>query len=461
MKSSKILAIIVTATCIFATVAFASDGTGLTAKDMAEIAKMIMQQTKSSGNSAASPSGQGVKVESIIEAVNTIAKNNGNINSILGDGFIPVSANSPAVNAINGLTSALYARIAKKDGNLFFSPYSVTSALAMVYAGARGDTAAQMERTLSFSPQIHSSFALLINKLNSISPDIAQIHTANGLWPSADKTILNDYRNRIATDYRAEITTLNYADTANAAKTINSWVESKTNGKIKDIVTKGTLAKDTPLALTNAIYFKSDWQSKFESHRTAKADFTLSDGSKVKTDFMNQTAFFPYLVTGKFKLVELPYKSERLSMYIILPAKNIQSIENLLTAEQLNSAIAQADKNSTYLNVSIPKFKMETDYDLNDALKAIGLADAFSSKANFSGMNGKLDIAIGKVLHKTFLDVNEAGTEAAAATYVGMKSLAVRDKPQEFKVDRPFIFVIRDNTSGVNLFIGRYAKPQE
>jgi len=460
MESSKILAIIVGATCIFTTAAFAADGTGLTAKDMAEIAKMIMQQTKNSGKSAASSSGQGVKVESIIEAVNIIAKNKGDINSILGDGVITVSANSAAVNAVNSLTSKLYAQIAKNDSNLFFSPYSVTSALAMVYAGARGDTATQMAGALSFSPQIHSSFATLINQLNSISSDVAQIHTANALWPSADKTILNDYRNRIATDYQAEITTLNYADTVNAAKTINSWVENKTNGKIKDIVTKGTLTKDTPLALTNAIYFKSDWQSKFETHRTAKADFTLTNGKKVKTYFMNQTGFFPYLVTENFKFIELPYKTERLSMYIILPAKGkLQTVESTLTAERLNSTIAQADKNSTYLNVSIPKFKLETDYDLNDALKAIGMADAFGPKANFSGMNGKLDIAIGKVLHKTFLDVNEAGTEAAAATYVGMKSLAMRDKPQEFKADNPFIFVIRDNTSGVNLFIGRYAKP--
>ncbi len=464
----KIIALTLLSALVFSTAAFAADTKEFSdkfgAKELAEIARAVMQKAKSGSQSGSSDNsitfgGKGVDINKIIGAVNVLAQNNGNIGSLLGEGAANNRVlSAAAVSAVNDLTMKLYTELAENDSNLFFSPYSISTALAMVYAGARGETAKEMETALGFSPALHSSMASLIGSLNSISPEIAQLHTANAVWPAADKTILSDYRNRVATNYFSEITTLDYSKTENARNIINKWVEEKTYGKIKDIVSKGAISAKTPLALTNAVYFKSDWQSKFETAATKQDDFHTAGGKTVKTNFMNQTGLFDYCKADGLELLELPYKAERLSMYIILPENGkFSGIERTLTSQQFDSLAAQAAK--TNIRVSLPKFRLEESYDLNETLKKLGMVSAFSDKANFSGMNGLLDISIGVVLHKTFLDVYEAGTEAAAATYVGMKSMAVRDEPKQFKADRPFMFVIRDNTTGTNIFAGRYMKP--
>ncbi len=463
----KIIVLTLLSALVFSAAAFAADTKEFSdkfgAKELAEIARAVMQKAKSgsqsdSSNNGITFGGKGVDINKIIGAVNVLAQNNGNIGSLLGDGAAGQGLSASAVSAVNGLTMKLYTELAENDSNLFFSPYSISTALAMVYAGARGETAKEMETALGFSPALHGSMASLIGSLNSVSPEIAQLHTANAIWPAADKTILSDYRNRVATNYFSEITTLDYSKTENARNIINKWVEEKTNGKIKDIVSRGAISAKTPLALTNAVYFKSDWQSKFETAATKQADFHTAGGRTVKTNFMNQTGFFDYCKADGLELLELPYKAERLSMYIILPENGkFSEIEKKLTSQQLDSLVAQAA--GTNIRVSLPKFRLEENYDLNETLKKLGMVSAFGDKANFSGMNGLLDISIGVVLHKTFLDVYEAGTEAAAATYVGMKSMAVRDEPKQFKADRPFMFVIRDNTTGANIFAGRYMKP--
>ncbi|MDO4953237.1 MAG: serpin family protein [Synergistaceae bacterium] len=463
----KIIALLLLSVSVFSAAAFAADTKEFSdkfgAKELAEIARAVMQKAKSSSNSDSSNGGitfggNGVDINKIISAVNVLAQNNGNIESIFGEGAASPTLSASAVSAVNNLTMKLYGELANGDGNLFFSPYSISTALAMVYAGARGETAKEMETALGFSPAVHSAMASLIGSLNSVSPEIAQLHTANAIWPAADKTILSDYRNRVATDYFSEITTLDYSKPENARNIMNKWVEEKTNGKIKDIVSKGAVSAKTPLALTNAVYFKSDWQSKFETAATKQDDFHTAGGRTVKTNFMNQTGFFDYCKADGFEMLELPYKAERLSMYIILPENGkFGSVEKNLTAQQLDALVSQAAR--TNMRVSLPKFKLEENYNLNETLKKFGITSAFTDKANFSGMNGLLDISIGVVLHKTFLDVYEAGTEAAAATYVGMKSMAVRDEPKQFKADRPFIFVIRDNATGANIFAGRCMKP--
>ena len=458
----KIFAVITILSLVFVSVCFAADTQEFThktsAKELAELARVIMQKAKNSGGNS-EIAGKGVNLERIISAVSTLAQNNGNINSVFGDGLQnSAEHHSAAVSAVNGLTMKLYGEAAGSGENVFLSPYSISAALAMVYAGARGETAKEMEQALGFSPAVHASMGSLISQLSSVSPDIAQLHTANAIWPSADKNILSDYRNRVATNYFSEITTLDYSKPEAARNTINKWVEEKTSGKIKNMVSKGAISKNTPLTLTNAVYFKSDWQSKFETAATKQADFFTADNKKIKTNFMRQTGYFDYFKDSGAEILELPYKAERLSMYVILPQKgSFADFEKSLDADKIDSMIAQAAR--TNIAVSLPKFKMEESYNLNDALKKFGMADAFTNKANFSGMNGLLDISLGVVLHKTFIDVYEAGTEAAAATYVGMKSMAMPQKPIEFKADRPFVFLIRDNVTGVNLFIGRFMKP--
>ncbi len=458
----KIFAVITILSLVFVSVCFAADTQEFahktSAKELAELARVIMQKAKNSGGNSEN-NGKGVDFQQIISAVNTLARNKGDINSVFGDSQQSSAAHpSAAVSAVNGLTMKLYGEAAGSGENVFLSPYSISTALAMVYAGARGETAKEMEQALGFSPAVHASMGSLISQLNSVSPDIAQLHTANAIWPAADKNILSDYRNRAATNYFSEITTLDYSNTEAARTTINKWVEEKTSGKIKNMVSKGAISKNTPLTLTNAVYFKSDWQSKFETAATKKADFFTADNKKIKTNFMRQTGYFDYFKDSGAEILELPYKAERLSMYVILPQKDsFADFEKSLDADKIDSMIAQAAR--TNVAVSLPKFKMEENYNLNDALKKFGMADAFTSKANFSGMNGLLDISLGVVLHKTYIDVYEAGTEAAAATYVGMKSMAMPQKPAEFKADRPFVFLIRDNVTGVNLFIGRFMKP--
>ena len=428
-----------------------------TAKELADLARSIKQDSKS--HAAAGGNGKGVDLKQAVNAVNTLVQNNGDIKSVIGDGTQSTArTQGNAAFAVNELTIKLYKETSDGNKNLFLSPYSISTALAMVYAGAKGETAKEMEQALGFSPAVHSSMHSLISRINSISPKSAQLHTANAIWPSSDKNIFESYKARVSSDYFSEVTTLDYAKTEEARQTINKWVENKTNGKIKDIVSKGSISNNTPLAITNAIYFKSDWQSKFESHLTKKANFYTANGKTTKTNFMNQTGFFNYVKKDGIELLELPYKDERLSMYIILPQSgHFASAEKALSTEQIDNLITQTVR--TNIHISLPKFKMEGNYNLNDTLKTLGVTTAFTDNANFSGMNGLLDISLGVVLHKTFIDVYEAGTEAAAATYVGMKSMALPQRPLEFKADRPFIFLIRDNATGVNLFIGRYIKP--
>ena len=466
MKKIIILLLIAALTFTFCEAAFAASDfsfDSMTSKDWAGLAKQLMRKVKSSSDSDEEGSSLfgkgGVDINKIIQIVNTIRENGGSFDGLIGDESAQTGvAQSAAVSAINSATFKLYAELAKSGGNLFFSPYSISTAMAMVYAGARGATAAEIQQLFGFNAQIHTSMSSLMSQLDSISVDIAQLHTANALWPAADKNILSDYRNRVARDYKAEITTLDFANTEQARGVINKWVAGKTQGKIQNIVGPGAISKTTPLCVTNAVYFKADWQSKFEKQATSKAVFFAKNGVTVKTDFMNQTGAFDYLQSGDVEILELPYKAERLSMYILLPASGkFDLVEKSLTPEQLDSFIAQAAK--TKLCVSVPKFKLEESYNLNDTFKKLGMTSAFTSDANFSGMDGLLDISIGTVLHRAFLDVNETGTEAAAATFVGMKAMATAEKPKEFKADRPFIFVIRDNTTGANLFIGRYMKP--
>jgi len=238
-------------------------------------------------------------------------------------------------------------------------------------------------------------------------------------------------------------------------------VEKKTNNKIKNLIAKGVLDSMTRLVLTNAIYFKGNWHSQFQEDRTRPAPFTLLNGDRVEVPMMNQTAEFGYMETEDFQALELPYVDNELSMIILLPKQTdgLTKFEQTLTLENLSQWLSKLHKREVI--VSIPKFKMTSQFSLASVLKSMGMADAFNqAKADFSGMNGKKDLFISAVIHKAYVDVNEEGTEAAAATAVTMRLTSIGpDQTPVFRADHPFLFLIRDNHSGSILFIGRVMNP--
>jgi len=394
------------------------------------------------------------------------------------------------VEGNNKFALELYAKLRAREGNLFFSPYSISTALAMTYAGARGETEAQMWKTLHFPTvpggigskpnkapsgpmttrrvwdrmRLHSAFGRIIKDLNNRGKKGGyELTVANALWGQKGYGFLKTFLKLTEKNYGAGLKEVDFiAATESARKTINVWVEKKTKNKIKNLIPKGVLNRLTRLVLTNAIYFKGNWASRFKKDRTKDAPFTLAGGQKVDVPMMNQTADFNYMETEDFQGLELPYVDDELSMIILLPKRGdgLAEFEKTLTLESLSQWPARFRKRKVI--VSVPKFKMTSQFRLADVLKSMGMTDAFvPDVADFSGMNGKRDLFISAVIHKAYVDVNEEGTEAAAATavVVGVTSVMPGRTPV-FRADHPFLFLIRDNDSGSILFIGRVMNPK-
>ncbi len=361
----------------------------------------------------------------------------------------------------------LYAQLRSADGNLFFSPYSISSALAMTAAGARGETAAQMEKVLHFAPgggETHAAFEAIQRRLEAVqSKGELQLAVANSLWPQKDYPFLPEFLALVEARYDAGITPLDFAgDTEGARQTINGWVEEKTREKIRDLIAQGNLDPLTRLVLVNAIYFKGSWASRFDAARTEVADFQVSADSTAKVAMMAQTRKFPYAETDECQVVKLPYAGGDLSMMVVLPREpdGLAALEAQLSPERLAEWTSQLAERE--VRVQLPKFKMTWGAaELNGRLKALGMRDAFDgNRADFSGMDGKTDwLYIGLVLHKAFVDVNEEGTEAAAATAVAMRVKSMSRPPVEFRADHPFLFLIQEEETGTILFLGRVADP--
>ena len=383
-----------------------------------------------------------------------------------GSGSKERPLNFQAVRSVNKFTFEIYGHLASKNSNgLFLSPYSISSALSMTYAGAKGKTAGEMEKVLHLDSEIHRNMAALINDINSVPGETATVKTANALWPAEDKHILESYTGKVSRFYEATVAQLNYREKPEEAReTINRWVDRETEGKIKDLLVEGVLTKDTSLVLTNAIYFRSEWMTKFDPQNSRAMPFYTSPSKSVPTVMMTKTdKGVRYTKEHDLEITEIPYRNNRFSMLVLLPSKGIklENIEKKL--DHLKFTEWTAFMSAQKVRLTIPKFKAEQSFELNDALKEMGMASAFTaSEADFSGMSGKKNLYIGSAIHKTFLDVGEDGTEAAAATAVIMTKTSMmpdNEETIEFKADRPFIYLIRDNQTGVILFIGRYTKP--
>ncbi len=365
----------------------------------------------------------------------------------------------------------LYSRLAREEGNLFFSPYSISVALAMTYAGARGETERQMAETLRFTlPQrdLHPALNLLDLELASRGEGAEgrrgepfRLHVANALWGQTGYSCLPDFLDTLALNYGAGMRLLDFASDPEASRTeINRWVSRQTEERIEELIPAGILNALTRLVLTNAIYFDAAWESKFEESGTRPGEFTLLDGSKITVDMMHQSHAFPYASDEAYEAIELPYAGGELAMVILLPAEGrFPAFEQTLDTARLEATIEALQP--TRVKLAMPKFHYESAFRLKETLGAMGLSDAFvPSVADFSGMDGTRDLFLQEVVHKALVRVDEEGTEAAAATavVVGLTSAPPPDEV-EVTVDRPFVFLIRDRKSGAILFLGRVLDP--
>ena len=363
-----------------------------------------------------------------------------------------------------------YAGEAGADENMFFSPFSISSAMAMVYEGAKGQTAMEIGNVFHFPAdiaQLRSGYQHAFAAINGSSSDYA-LNTANALWVQKSYPLLGNYTNVVKAYYGGSITNLDFVNSPTfAVSTINRWVSDQTAGKIPTILAAGDVDAHTRLILTNAIYFKGAWSSQFEAGATQSKNFTTGSGGQELVSMMEQTGQFAYADLGNAQFLKLPYKGDDVSMFVLLPKSN-----DLATvgASLSGTAIAAGEQKlqGALVNVSLPKFKVETEKHMPGDLSALGMPTAFSSTAaDFSGMAKIVDPAqnlyVSDVVHKAFIDVDENGTEAAAATAVIMAkgSAFVSQPPQPiiFNANHPFLFFIQENKTGNILFVGRVAKP--
>ncbi len=389
-------------------------------------------------------------------------------------GALAVSPSAPpadqveAVRGSNAFAVDLYAQLSKQPGNLFFSPESISTAFGMAYAGARGQTATEMQHVFHFTlppDRLHPAMGALLAEMNA-SHKGYELRVADALWAQQDANFEASYLKLVQSDYGAGFHRVNFKVSPETVRaTINAWVENQTNDKIKDLLSPGVLSQSTRLVLTNAIYFKGDWQDQFDKEATQKEEFHLSATQWVTTPMMHRTGGYSYYDGGTFQALELPYAGNEISMVVLLPKEKegLASLEQLFISGGAGDWIQNLEPADKVI-LSLPRFTMTQQFELSSALSAMGMAQAFSDSADFSGMTGKPEFTISAAIHKAFIDVDEQGTEAAAATAIVMRATAMRYEAPEpppivFRADHPFLFILLDTQSGSMLFLGRVADP--
>lgn len=349
-----------------------------------------------------------------------------------------------------------------KEGNLFFSPYSLSTGLAMTYAGAKGQTAAEMAQALDYTlppERLHPAFAALRANIEADSRQDYQLDIANRLWGQKGYNFLATFLDITRNFYNATLEKVDFTGAPEEARTqINQWIAQQTHDKIKDLIPPGIFSSDTRLVLTNAIYFKAAWLIPFDPSKTKNEAFTTLDRQSVLVPMMYHAGqIFGYAEVDDLQVLELPFVSDRLSLIILLPQKvdGLLELEAKLTATTLTKWLSSVS-NEVPVSVWLPKFQLRSAFELKDALSKMGMPLAFTPNSDFSGMNGQPGLFLSNVIHKTFVDVNEAGAEADAANVI---TAATRGSGNTFKADHPFIFLIRDIKSGSILFLGRMVNP--
>ena len=391
--------------------------------------------------------------------------------SLAGSWRLAVAGEGNMSSVVAGNTAFgldLYAKLRQTPGNQFFSPLSISTALAMTYGGARGETETQMAKVLHFLPEqeeLHAAFAQLQDGLrtNNKKGSDYQFLVANRLWGQSGFRFLESYLKLTERSYGAPLAQLDFIGQPDPSRaTINRWVEEQTAEKIRELLLPRMITSDTRLVLTNAVYFLGNWTSSFDDKATQDAPFHLDGTRTLQTPTMHQKAHFRFGSADGVQILEMPYKGQRLTMVVILPEARdgLAAVEASLSAEKLDRWLSLLTNQE--VNVFLPRFKVTSQFSVVDALKSLGMTLPFSNRADFSGMDGRQDLLISEVVHKAFVDVNERGTEAAAATAVVMsRKAAVHGLPQVFRADHPFLFLIRDSKTGSILFFGRLADPKE
>ncbi|MFO8009294.1 MAG: serpin family protein [Dehalococcoidia bacterium] len=385
---------------------------------------------------------------------------------------IPESDYEELVSGNNAYALDLYKELEDESDNLFFSPFSVSAALAMTYAGARGETERQMADTLRFTlpqPRLHPAFNKLERSLTAQSSgpvpeegDVFTLNIANSLWGQIGYPFLEEFLDVLAMNYGAGMRLVDFADSPEESRTtINDWVSDKTEERIEDLIPQGAITDLTRLVLANAIYFNASWMYPFRSELTEEAQFTLKDGTTVDVPMMSMPdpVTLRYGTDDSYQAVQMPYVGGKAAMAIIVPEKgSFKEVEASLTSDRIRSIMENMEQRK--VNLKLPKFSYEQRISMADTLKQMGMPDAFEPDvADLSGMDGTDLLYISDVFHKAFVSVDEKGTEAAAATavIVGVESVPMTDVT--LTVDRPFIFLIRDTESGSILFMGRVLNP--
>lgn len=370
-----------------------------------------------------------------------------------------------AAEGMNAFGLDLYGVLAKQEGNLFLSPYSIHTVLTMTWAGARGQTAEQMARIL----HLPEKTAWLHAALHRLTREVEQaggrrepmLRVANALWGQKGEPFLESFLDLLSRRYGGALREVDFVgETERARRTINEWASDRTEGKIEDLVPRDIITKGTRLVLANAIYFKGLWESPFDEDDTRKSPFYVSAEEVVEVPMMYQEEEFAYAEGEGYRALELPYKGGELAMVVLLPNQRggLGALESELDGQEVFSTLGRMQQREVH--VYLPRFRLESALGLEEVLSSMGMTDAFSpGKADFSGINGRRNLSISAVLHKAFVKVDEEGTEAAAATggMVGAASLAPR--PVVFRADHPFIFLIRHRPTGLVLFAGRLADP--
>ncbi len=387
------------------------------------------------------------------------------INPALSEGDLQV-----LVDGNTAFAADLYQQLREEEGNLFFSPHSISVALAMTYAGARGETADQMAETLHFTlPQddLHASFNALDLALQhdeETDEETFTLNIANSLWAEETYDFRDEFLDLLARNYGAGLRLVDFINQYEAArKAINTWVEQKTEDKIKDLIPEGGVTDLTRLVLANAIYFNAKWAHTFPEDRTQDGAFTTADGSEVTVPMMSwdKPQFVPYAQGDGYQAIELPYRGGDASMVILVSdAGTLAEFEAELTGERLQRIIDSMETKGVAL--TMPKFEYDATTSLADTLSAMGMPDAMDpNRADFSGMDGTRDLYITDVFHKAYVAVDEEGTEAAAATAVVASLESMPQIDVELTIDRPFIYLIRDTETGAVLFLGRVVDPAQ
>jgi serpin B len=369
---------------------------------------------------------------------------------------------------LNEFAIDLYRRLAAEEGNLIYSPYSIYQAFLMVYAGADGATKAEiaeaLELDLEDGEDVHQ-FAAALNRVLTTRPEYLQndaqplvFTIANALWLQEDFQVEQAFLDQLTENYQAGLQLVDFSEPEEARQAINLWVAAQTNDKIKDLIPEGVLNALTRLVISNAVYFKGAWRNQFDAGQTLVEPFYLLDGSETEVEMMHNSFTGHGLVTDRYQAVTLPYEGGNFAMTVIMPVGDFSAFEQNLDEDF--DDIQKALQGSASIQLSLPKFKTESSFALANQLKALGMIKAFDSgDADFSKISNQTDLYISDVLHKAFIEVNEEGTEAAAATAISVGTTSLPVENYEITFDHPFIYLIHETTTNAILFMGRVLVP--